>query len=89
VVGSARKRAEPLRQFAFNEQCGPIGDPVTNIEVDVMNFNVSKVMGDNFAHRTWARCHLSHSVPHPVRKRIPRCLKKPERVFEVGAKFGG
>ena len=41
VVSSAGKRTKPLRQFAFNELCGPIRDPVSNIEVHVMNFNVS------------------------------------------------
>jgi hypothetical protein len=89
MVGPAWKRTEPSFQFTFNEQGGPVGDPITNIEIHVMNLNVSQVMGDGLGHRFWASSHLSQSIPHLVIERIPSRLQKYERTFEVIAEFDG
>ena len=89
MVGSAGKGTYPLRQFAFNEHGWPVRDAVPNVEVHVMNFNVSQVTADDLGHRSRSSGHPSQSVPHPVLERIPRRLKKLERTFEVTAKFSG
>jgi hypothetical protein len=88
MSGSAVKRAETLRKLSFNEEGWPVGDLVTDVEIHVMDLDVSKVMGDDLAHRPGAGCHLSQFVPQSVIERAPRLLEKLERSFEVGTQFG-
>ena len=41
MVSSVGERAEPLAEFALNENAGPVGDPIANVEIHVMNLDVS------------------------------------------------
>lgn len=88
VTSSSGKRAEALRELALDELGGPVGGEIADVEIHVMDLNVSQVMSNDLDHIPGAGRHLAQFVPRSGVQGDPCRLKLVKRTLEVGAKFG-
>ena len=86
MVGAIGQPAKALREFSLDEVRGPIAGPISDAEIDVMNFKIAHVMADDFGHRAWTRHHDRLVVPQRLVEAVPRRFEKFERLRQVGSK---
>lgn len=63
MISSSGKRAEALRQLTLDEVGGPVGNQIADVEIHVMDLNVSQVMSNDLDHIPGAGHHLAQFVP--------------------------
>ena len=88
VIGSVGERQETLGQLAFDEDRGPIGGTMADVEVYVVDLDVPKVVARDLAHRSQAGGHHPVPVPEGLVESIPGGFEELEALRQVGAKFG-
>ena len=88
MIGSVGERSEALRQLTLDEDRGPIGRSMADVEIHVVDLDVAQVVGHDLGHRSRAGGHDPLPVPEDVVECIPRCFEEPEALRQVGAELG-
>jgi len=63
MISSLGKRADALRKLAVDELAGPVGGQVADVEIHVMDLDVSQMMSHDLDHFPWPGSHLAQFVP--------------------------
>jgi hypothetical protein len=89
VVSAIGSGSKTFREFAVDEVRGPVGRAISNVEIDVMDLDVSQVVADDLGHRPWTCRHDGLVIPERIVAARPCCIELIERLCEVGSKFSG
>jgi hypothetical protein len=89
VLSSFQERREALRELSLDEVVRPVCRSVTDVEVDMMHFDVAPMMSDDLGHGPRSRHHERLSIPERGIEVVPRSFEETERVLDLYAKGSG
>lgn len=87
MIGSVGKRSEALGQLTLDEDRGPIGRSMADVEIHVVDLDVAQVVGHDLGHLSRASGHDPLPVPEVIVECIPRRFEETEALRQVAAEL--